>query len=304
MMNVESRLVSVVVTTKNEQRHIGNCLQSISDQDYANIEMIVVDNNSSDSTKQIASTFTSLIFNKGPERASQRNYGMLEIARGHYVAYFDADMLLVPDLVSRCVAQMESVGDTCVGLHIDEMILGSSKFSSLRRFERSFYTGTVIDGSRFFRRSEIQKVGGFDESLPPGTEDWDLDIRLSEVGSLVVLDNRAPLRTSWAIEFARSNGVADAGFFVGVFHNESHLDLKTYFSKKSYYQASIDAYARKWKNQNLAVKKQLGVSYRLIGVFFESGRWRRVLKSPHMFVLVFMIRLVVGIRHVLSRQVS
>ena len=52
-------LVSVVITTKNEEKNIENCLKSILNQTYPRdkIEIIVVDNNSSDRTKEIVQTF-------------------------------------------------------------------------------------------------------------------------------------------------------------------------------------------------------------------------------------------------------
>ncbi len=68
-------LVSVIVTTKNEERNIENCLKSIRNQTYKNIEIIVVDNNSDDRTKEIAKKYTAQVFNHGPERSAQRNLG-------------------------------------------------------------------------------------------------------------------------------------------------------------------------------------------------------------------------------------
>ncbi len=51
-------LVSVTITTKNEEKNIENCLKSILEQSYKNIEIIVVDNNSTDKTKEIALKYT------------------------------------------------------------------------------------------------------------------------------------------------------------------------------------------------------------------------------------------------------
>ena len=78
-------LVSVVITTRNEENNIGNCLLSVKSQTYKNIEIIVIDNNSTDQTKQIANIYTNKISNVGPERAQQRNYGILRIAKGEYM---------------------------------------------------------------------------------------------------------------------------------------------------------------------------------------------------------------------------
>ena len=87
-----SELVSVIITTKNEETHIDKCLLSIMEQTYSPIEIIVVDNYSSDRTQEIAFQFTNKVFNKGPERSAQRNFGMTEIAHGKHVMFLDADM--------------------------------------------------------------------------------------------------------------------------------------------------------------------------------------------------------------------
>ena len=64
--------------------NIDACLRSIQNQSYfiESLEIIVVDNNSSDKTRDIARRYTDKIFIKGPERSAQRNYGMRDIASG------------------------------------------------------------------------------------------------------------------------------------------------------------------------------------------------------------------------------
>jgi len=57
-------------------------------QTYKNLEIIIVDNNSSDITKDVARKYTKFVFNKGPERSSQINFGV-GIAKGKYVYYTD-----------------------------------------------------------------------------------------------------------------------------------------------------------------------------------------------------------------------
>ncbi|MCF6150664.1 MAG: glycosyltransferase [Candidatus Kuenenia sp.] len=115
-------LVSVIITTRNEEKNIGNCLQSIKSQSYPQdkIEIIVVDNNSTDKTKEIIRSFCHSLrtrhseptchsehihsvqyklreesrmklFNRGPERSTQRNFGMIDIAKGKYVMFVDLE---------------------------------------------------------------------------------------------------------------------------------------------------------------------------------------------------------------------
>ena len=68
--------VSVIVTTKNEEKNIENCLRSIKAQTYPQekIEIIVVDNNSTDKTKEIGKRYTERVYNFGPERSAQRKF--------------------------------------------------------------------------------------------------------------------------------------------------------------------------------------------------------------------------------------
>ncbi|MBE7445756.1 MAG: glycosyltransferase family 2 protein [Planctomycetia bacterium] len=100
-------LVSVIVTTKNEERNIGHCMKSIKFQSYENREIIVIDNFSTDKTKEIALKYINKVYDKGPERSAQRNFGMINIAKGKYVMFVDADMILSPRLVESCVKEME-----------------------------------------------------------------------------------------------------------------------------------------------------------------------------------------------------
>ncbi|MCB1194527.1 MAG: glycosyltransferase, partial [Leptospiraceae bacterium] len=180
-------LVSVVITTKNEKKNIENCLISIQNQTYSNVEIIVVDNYSTDTTKDIALKYTLLVFDKGPERSAQRNFGMIEVAKGDYVMFVDADMILSPFIVEECVntSPLSPLlkGEGYVALHISEIVLGKNFFSKVRRFERTFYDGTVIDGARFFKKAAFVQVGGFDESMS-GPEDWDIDKKMKQIGKI------------------------------------------------------------------------------------------------------------------------
>jgi len=93
---MEKDLVSVIVPTYNSEKFLFQCLESIKKQTYKNTELIIVDNNSADNTKEIALSFCHSredglpageagnlvqVFNKGPERSAQVNFGVKH-ARG------------------------------------------------------------------------------------------------------------------------------------------------------------------------------------------------------------------------------
>jgi len=265
-------LVSVVVATRNEEKNIANCLRSIRAQSFKNIELIVVDNSSEDKTVEIAKKYGAKVHTKGPERSSQRNYGA-HVSSGEFLLYLDADMILSPNVVEECVEKCEVGGVDAV--YIPERIVGKGFWTKVRDFERSFYTGTVIDAVRFIRKNLFERVEGFDESLV-GPEDWDFDKRIRKIG-----------RT----------GIANAD----IYHNEGGFNIKWYLEKKKYYTKGIENYARKWGPNDLETMNQMGIWYRLVGVFVEEDKWRKFIKNPPLMIAMYYLRFKVALAYLTSR---
>lgn len=312
-------LVSITITTKNEEKNIQNCLESIKLQTYKNIEIIVVDNGSTDDTKQIVKQYTDKVFDKGPERSAQRNLGMLEKSRGKYVIFVDADMIFAPNLIASCVEMMETYNlqlttHGFLALHIPEIVLGKKFFSRVRRFERTFYDGTVIDGARFFLKTAFQKVNGFDESMS-GPEDWDIDKKIVheytnrmnntnnlrwEIIGLLLDDIKY---SEWKLEsLIIEKGVNPKDYGAVIYHNEAEFDLKKYLAKKSYYSTSFDTYIQKWGTNDPDIKKQLGLWYRYFGVFTENGKWLKLLSHPFLTLGMYDLRFLVGIKFLMRKK--
>lgn len=290
---IKNPLVSVVITTKNEAKNIERCLKSVQFQSYQNIEAIVVDNSSEDKTKQLAKKYTKLVFNKGPERSTQRNYGMTTVAKGSLVMFVDADMILSPNLIEQAVLYMNKSKD--VAIFIPEIILGRGYWSRIRRFERSFYDGTPIDGARIFRKKSFDQVKGFDENLY-ACEDWDLTKRLEKIGKIGLLNaEEAKARNNWPLnKFIKARGVDPEKTGAVIFHNEADFDLKKYLNKKEYYSGNFDIYIKKWGKNDPDLRKQFGLSYRFFGVFFEKGKWRKLILHPLLAAGMYYLRFLVG----------
>ena len=292
-------LVSVVVTTKNEEHNICNCLESIKAQTWQNIEIIVVDNNSTDNTQSIARKYTDKVFNKGPERSAQRNFGMIEKAQGEYALYIDADMILSHLLIEACVRYIRKIN--AVALHIPEIVLGTRYFSKVRRFERSFYDGTPIDGARFFQRSVFVQVGGFDEALfvKGSGEDWDIDKSVKQIGyiGLLPISSNLPQTRPWKLtKFVQQRGVLHDKRFTGIYHNEAEFTLFPYLKKKSYYCQGFDGYIDKWGKDDLDIRRQFGLTYRFWTVFTEKGKWKRVIYRIDLAAGMYFLRFLVGLK--------
>ena len=297
-------LVSVTITTKNEKSNIETCLRSVMAQTYKNIEVIVVDNGSSDGTKELALNYTGNVYDKGPERSAQRNYGMIEKSRGKYVMYVDADMLLSPHLIESCLNEIKSKGLSA--LHIPEIVLGKTYFSKVRRFERVFYNGTCIDGARFFLKKAFVSAGGFDENMS-GPEDWDLDKKIKKTGLIGLLEtiynkNEAAER-QWELSgFLLDRGVSYLSCGDVIFHNESEFDLKKYLSKKGYYTKSFKPYITKWGKSDPDIKKQFGFLYRYITVFVEKGKWTNLIRHPLLTFGMYFLRILVGLTFLFKKR--
>ncbi|MBI4845873.1 MAG: glycosyltransferase [Candidatus Omnitrophica bacterium] len=263
-------MVSVVITTKNEEKHIETCLKSIKAQSFAaeEIEIIVVDNGSTDATKEISRRFTDNVFDFGPERSAQRNFGIGK-ARGKYVLYLDADMIVSQGVIKECVKKCEK--DNCVALYIPEKIIGEGFWIKVRNFERSFYNATVIDCVRFLKREAFLKCGGFDENLT-GPEDWDFDRRISALGKTAIITDV-------------------------ICHDEGNFGLKKYLRKKQYYSKTFEKYAEKWGKEDKVIKKQLGFWYRYFGVFIENNKWKTLLLHPVLMSGMYFLRILVGLNY-------
>src|SRR6185437_9711050 len=97
--------VSIIIPTKNSQQFLKDCLESIKNQTYKKIQLIIVDNFSKDKTVLIAKKYTKEVYKIGPERSAQRNFGAKK-AKGKYLFFLDSDMKLSPNVVAECVATM------------------------------------------------------------------------------------------------------------------------------------------------------------------------------------------------------
>jgi glycosyltransferase involved in cell wall biosynthesis len=221
-------LVSIIVPTFNSSAVLDACLRSIKDQSYENIELIVVDNNSVDNTKSIAYRYTKNVFNRGPERSAQRNFGVAQSA-GACVAIIDSDMVLSRDVVKSCVEEIECQTDL-QGIIIPEESFGEGWWAKCKILERSFYVGVDwMEAARFFRKQAYEKTGGYNESMVSG-EDWDLSQRVGKIGRI-------------------SNFI---------YHNEGKISLLKTIKKKYYYAQKFAHYVGSNQGEE-KLKKQTGI---------------------------------------------
>ena len=173
-------LVSVVIPSYNSSATIASCLQSIKNQSYPNMEVIVVDNFSSDQTVKIAEAEGAKVLSAGPERSSQVNLGV-NASRGKYVYRVDSDFVVGKEVVEECVR-------SCEGRSLDGIAVHNSSdptvslWSKVRKFERDMHRRSPTNiAVRFITKDAWQNLGGLDESLIAG-EDYDFHNRFVKQG--------------------------------------------------------------------------------------------------------------------------
>jgi len=172
-------LVSVIVTTKNNEATLDACLSSIIDQTYSNLELIVVDNHSTDDTLAIAQCYTEAVYTYGPERSAQRNYAVQK-AHGAYVCIIDSDMELGVNVIQACV-DVVAAQPAARAVIIPEQSFGEGFWARCKALERSFYVGVdAIEAARFFDADLYKQLGGYNEHMTGG-EDWDLTRRVRKL---------------------------------------------------------------------------------------------------------------------------
>jgi glycosyltransferase involved in cell wall biosynthesis len=188
--------VSLIIAAFNHARFLPVALDSALAQTLAGVEVIVVDDGSTDDTPAVLSRYTDRIrvirqANRG--LAAGRNAG-LAVARGTYVSFLDADDVVTPTKLAEQVALLEAaptVGWTYCDVLIETVATGHE----MRASERFGYGGRALDGWLFpelihgnfipaiaplIRRTALDSAGGFDDRLT-ALEDWDLWLRLSLV---------------------------------------------------------------------------------------------------------------------------
>jgi teichuronic acid biosynthesis glycosyltransferase TuaG len=185
-------LVSVVIPVYNDEQYIQECVESALNQDYENLEVIVVDDGSSDSTPKILKRFGEkihCIHQKNRGTAAALNTG-IQNANGGLIAWLSSDDLFLPkkiehqtekfrenpflELVYTDWIMIDSQGNEVKTVHCPFPPAGRFVFEMLRN---NFVNGSSV----IIRRECFEKVGYFDETLPADS-DGDMWFRMLKQG--------------------------------------------------------------------------------------------------------------------------
>ena len=188
-------MISVVIPTLNEEKYLEPTLKALRNQTYnKKFEIIVVDYNSKDRTKQIAEKYADkVITTKKKGIAAGRNAGA-KIAKGNIYTFIDADTIVLPNVLNEIDKLFQKRNDLTVA-----SVVTLPMSSSLSNIMSYWFINSVQKNSSKYgrpmmpgfclscRKKAFHKINGFDEKLKAG-EEVDLSMRLSKLGNADVLE--------------------------------------------------------------------------------------------------------------------
>ncbi len=182
---ISDPVVSVVIPCYNTHRYLGETLQSAKGQSYQSIEILVVDDGSTEpDTLHFLGELGGEIrlitqTNKGLSAA--RNAGIRE-ARGEFILPLDSDDWLEPTFVEKLVCALTSDAQADFAFSYIQLE-GEANGVLVKHF--NFFEQLFLNQLPYcllYRKSVWKALGGYDESMRRGYEDWDFNIRLAALG--------------------------------------------------------------------------------------------------------------------------
>lgn len=185
------KLVSIIIPCYNQVQYLDECLQSVLDQTYQNWECVIVNDGSTDNTADISKKWTEkddrfFYFEKeNGGVSSARNYG-IKNSNGIYILPLDGDDYISDNYIETCVTELEADtnlklvygGAEKFGLVNEPWVLPEYSFERLKQYNMIFCTA-------MYRKFDVEQMGGYDENMKHGIEDWEFWMNFLKKGGLV-----------------------------------------------------------------------------------------------------------------------
>lgn len=190
--------VSVVLPTRNRARTIGAAIDSVLNQDETDLELIVVDDGSTDATSEVVSERRDPRLRYAPQPVARganaaRNVG-IALGRTPFIAFQDSDDVWLPGKLRRQLRLLDDPEVVLVYTALERSgPAGSTRVPPLAGAPSGWLRAQLLTGNfistqtAVIRRTALDAVGGFDESLPR-LQDWELWLRLAGVGPFAGID--------------------------------------------------------------------------------------------------------------------
>ena len=233
---MDKSLVSIIIPAFNSSNYIVEAIESALRQTHSPVEVLVVDDGSTDDTKEKLSSYIEsgkirYQFQANRGLAAARNTG-IKLAEGTYLQFLDADDLLSPTKIEKQVQHLENSPTPAVsgsdfrffeGPNAANLFGGDSFKGAfpLESAEKLFEFQTVIH-RWLFPASLIRTVGAFEETMP-ATEDWLMLWKLAANGTrFIYLDEPLALYRKHSLSMTADFERISAGHLLALEHVERH----------------------------------------------------------------------------------
>ncbi len=186
-------LVSIIMPSYNQAIFLEEAVESVLKNSYPNWELIIVNDGSTDKTSQVGMELAlkypeQITFidqeNQGP--AVARNHG-IEKSAGKYILPLDGDDKISPEYIKEAVKTLESNPEVKVVYCEAEKFGAESGKWKLKPFSLpALAKDNMIFVSAIYRKSDWERIGGYDEKMSLGWEDWEFWINMLKSGGKVV----------------------------------------------------------------------------------------------------------------------
>lgn len=190
--NTNPPFISVIMPTYNHARFIGEAIESVLNQTYSNLELIIIDNYSEDNTEQKVKSFADkrikyFKFSNHGIIAASRNIGIKD-SKGKYIAFLDADDKWSNEKLARVNNYIEKDTDVDLICHNEYLVRDGRVISKLiygpfRNYaDLLFRRNCISTSATVVRRIKLFEAGLFSENMDfNGVEDYELWLRLSKI---------------------------------------------------------------------------------------------------------------------------
>jgi glycosyltransferase involved in cell wall biosynthesis len=216
----EQPLVSVIVPCFNHGRYLPHCIDSILEQDYGQLEVIVVDDASTEESTLVTLdecerrervTVLRQTHNRGPSAARNR---AIAVASGSYILPVDSDNLLMPGAISSLVEQLQSAGEQVGFIYPNCQYFGTRNdyFQPPSYNPFLLMNGNFCDTCSLIDRAIFDAGITYPQDIVFGHEDWDFALTLASHGvkgeparEPTLLYRKEGFTRSDAVEYARNS---------------------------------------------------------------------------------------------------
>lgn len=194
--NYSGDLFSIIIPCFNQSEFLNECLESVIKQTYQNWECIIVNDGSEDDTELVSNKWVKksnkikYVYQNNRGLSSARNKG-ISIAQGVFILPLDADDKISDDYLSLSFKAFKKNNDLKLVYCLAKKFGIVNSFWHLQEFSLSkIAENNVIFCSAIYRKSDWSKIGGYDEEMKYGLEDWEFWINLLKNGGDVYRINK------------------------------------------------------------------------------------------------------------------